>query len=50
MGQTVQDMNPRRRTRIFSSPKHPDQLWSPPNLLFSGHQLLSGGKAGRAQN
>jgi hypothetical protein len=21
--------------KIFSSPKHPDQLWDPPNLLFN---------------
>jgi len=39
-----------RDKTFFSSPKHPDQLWSPPNLLFSGHQLLSRGKAAEAQS
>jgi hypothetical protein len=23
--------------RLFSFPKHPDQLWGPPNLLFNGY-------------
>jgi hypothetical protein len=27
------------RARVFSSPpKHPDQLWGPPRLLFNLHQ------------
>jgi len=28
--------NPGRHKRYFSSPKHPDWLWGPPSLLFSG--------------
>jgi hypothetical protein len=23
---------------ILSSPRHPDQLWGPPNLLFNGYR------------
>ena len=25
---------------LFSSPKHPDQLWDPPSLLFNGYHGL----------
>jgi hypothetical protein len=28
------------RSRIFSSPCHPDQLWGPPNLLSNGYWRL----------
>jgi hypothetical protein len=24
------------KSRIFSSPRHPDRLWGPPNLLSNG--------------
>jgi len=24
--------------RFICAPKHPDQLWGPPSLLFSGYQ------------
>jgi hypothetical protein len=27
-------------SRIFSSPRRPDQLWGPPNLLSNGYQEL----------
>ncbi|PNF41894.1 40S ribosomal protein S23 [Cryptotermes secundus] len=27
-------------SRIFSSPRHPDQLWDPPNILSSGYEGL----------
>jgi hypothetical protein len=27
-------------SKIFSSPRHPDQLWSPTNLLSNGYQGL----------
>jgi hypothetical protein len=23
--------------RLFASPKHPDQIWGPPSLIFSGY-------------
>jgi hypothetical protein len=26
--------------KIFSSPRLPDRLWGPPNLLFKGHRGL----------
>jgi hypothetical protein len=26
------------RARIFSSPRRPDQLWGPPNLLYDGYR------------
>jgi hypothetical protein len=25
-------------SRIFSSPRYPDRLWGPPNLLSNGHR------------
>jgi len=34
MGWTVLSSNPGSVKRFFSSPKHPDQLWSPSILLF----------------
>jgi hypothetical protein len=27
-------------SRIFSSPRRPDRLWSPPSLLFNGYRGL----------
>jgi hypothetical protein len=34
------------RSRIFSSPRRPDQLWSPPSLLSNGTGgYFPGGKA-----
>jgi len=33
-GWMVQGSNPYRGKGFFSSPKHPDWLWSPPSLLF----------------
>jgi len=38
MGWTVQGSNPGRGQRLFSSPNHPDWLWGPPSLLFSGNK------------
>jgi hypothetical protein len=40
---------PGRDMRLFSFPKHPNQLWEPPTLLFSGYQesLSLGGKKGQ---
>jgi hypothetical protein len=35
MSWTIQGSNPSKSKRFFSSPHHPDQLWSPPSLLFS---------------
>jgi hypothetical protein len=29
------------RLRLFSSPRRPDRLWGPPNLLSNGHRGLS---------
>jgi len=36
MSWTIQGSNPSTSKRFFSSLHHPDQLWSPPSLLFSG--------------
>jgi hypothetical protein len=36
-------------SKIFTSPRRPDWLWGPPNLLYNGHQeLFPGGKAAGA--
>jgi hypothetical protein len=36
-------------SRIFSSPRHLDRFWGPPNLLTNGYQgLYSGNKAAGA--
>jgi hypothetical protein len=36
-------------SRIFSSPRRPDRLWGPPNLLSNGYrESFPGGKAARA--
>ena len=35
---TVQASNPIRDKGLFSSPTHPDQLWGPTSLIFSGFQ------------
>jgi hypothetical protein len=36
-------------SRIFSSPRRPDRLWGPPNLLSNGYwRLVPGGKAAGA--
>jgi hypothetical protein len=37
-------------SRIFSSPRRPDQFWDPPSLLSNGHRGRSfpGGKAAGA--
>jgi hypothetical protein len=35
---TVWASNPSKDKGLFSSPNHPDQLWGPINLLFSGFQ------------
>jgi hypothetical protein len=32
--------SPGRGWEFFSSPPRPDQLWGPPNLLFTGYQEL----------
>jgi hypothetical protein len=38
-------------SRIFSSPRLPDRLWGPPNLLSNGYRdSFPGGKAARAWN
>ena len=34
----IRDLNPCRGNRLFSSPKHPDQLWGPSCLMFDGKQ------------
>jgi hypothetical protein len=35
--------------RIFSSPRCPDRIWGPSNLLYNGYWgLLPGGKAAEA--
>jgi hypothetical protein len=39
--------NPRRGTRFFSSPHHPDRLWSPPSLLTNGSVSLGVRRPGR---
>jgi hypothetical protein len=38
-------------SRIFSSPRHPDQLWGPPSLVSNGYQglFLCGGGGGKQQ-
>jgi len=36
MGWTIQDLNPGRGKRLFSSPNRSDRLWGPPSLLCSG--------------
>ena len=37
--------DPVRDNTFFSSPKRPDRLWGPPNLLFNGSEVNSMGKA-----
>jgi len=37
MGWTIGDSIPSRNKISFSSPKHPDQLWIPPSLLFNDY-------------
>jgi len=45
MDWVIRDSIPGKGKRFFSSSKHPDQLWGPPSLLFSGYQgSFSGGK------
>jgi len=42
-----------RRTRFFSSPEYPDQLWSSPSLPFTGFggsSPVSPGEIGRGVN
>jgi hypothetical protein len=36
----VWSLNPGTGKRFFSSPKRPDQLWCPPNLLFNGYHIV----------
>jgi hypothetical protein len=36
------------RSRIFTSPYHPDQLWCPPSLLSNGYGYYLGSKAALA--
>jgi hypothetical protein len=31
------------RSKMFSSPRHPDQFWGPPSLLFNGYRGFSPG-------
>jgi len=37
----ILDSNLGRDKRFLSSPKHPDQLWEPPSLLYKGNGVLS---------
>jgi hypothetical protein len=37
--------NSGRGTRFLSSPKHPDQIWGPCSLLFTGNWFSQRGKA-----
>jgi len=40
MGLMVWGSNPGRGKRFFSSPKHPDKLWSPSSLILIGYQVI----------
>jgi hypothetical protein len=35
MGWMVQCLNPQGGKKVLSSPKHPDQVWGPPSILFN---------------
>jgi hypothetical protein len=38
MGWIIQSLNPSRDKRVFSSPKHPDWLWDPNNIICSEYR------------